>query len=220
MSEQEFFKKQRKQIMDDLPAYFKDMFGQIGFAPLEWVDDTGALKLPVLVLSPYDVPPKPYRDIYWFDKYSKAKRGKTLANMDYLVYHYGSDDPNDCYSFVTQSEFVPWHDGVAQGFDKLSPQLQSKSDSGAKLEEEEEFIVRAIGEMNEDLAKAPSERKRGQCVFQENHEIEDDDGGGGDYDDDDDDDSGGDDSGADDDQEDRGDGDSKPAAKKQKTADE
>jgi hypothetical protein len=76
------FEKERKKILSEIPANVKAMFGQIGFAIWEEYEEM----LPIWVLNPCDVPPKPVRDVYWFDMFSKAKRSKKLAKMSYLVY--------------------------------------------------------------------------------------------------------------------------------------
>ena len=62
------FEAEKKQILADLPESIKSMFGTIGFAAAEFDEND---KVPVLIMSPYDVPPKPVRDVYWFDQYSK-----------------------------------------------------------------------------------------------------------------------------------------------------
>jgi len=161
------FEKEREKILKDLPDAIKGQFGTIGFGPCE--DEDSDEVVPVLIMNPYHVPPKPVRDVYWFDLYSKAKRSKKLNNLPYLVYHYGADDPDDCYSFIEHEDFIPYQDGEAKGYHQLSPELQSKVDSGASLTEEEAYKVRGIQELAEDVAKEPSERRRG-IVFEERWE--------------------------------------------------
>ena len=90
--------------------------------------------------------------------------------MEYLVYHYGADDPLDCYSFIPQDEFKSWDTGVAEGYDKLPAYLQSKVDAGVELTEEEQQRVRGIEEAKEDALKPAEERKRGNWQFKERHE--------------------------------------------------
>jgi len=153
------FEQEREKILKDLPQPIKDMFGSIGFAPHE--DEESDEIVPVLVMNPYHVPPKPVRDVYWFDLYSKSKRTKKLSNLPYLVYHYGADDPDDCYSFLEHDEFISYEDGRAKGYDVLPVPLQAKLDAGGELTEEEQLKVRGIQELNEDVPKSPSERRRG-----------------------------------------------------------
>lgn len=161
------FEAERKQILADLPDSIKSMFGTIGFAEAEFDEND---IIPVLIMSPYDVPPKPVRDVYWFDQYSKAKRSKSLDKLAYLVYHYGADDPDDCYSFIEQEDFISYEDGVRLGYDQLSAELEQKVKDGIELTEEEALRVRGLDELNEDVVKDPSLRKRGNAGFLERHE--------------------------------------------------
>jgi FtsZ-binding cell division protein ZapB len=162
------------------------MFGTIGFAPADSGegdddDDEENVKkendgaatrmIPVLILSPYDVPPKPVRDVYWFDLFSKSKRSKSLNKLAYLVYHYGADDPEDCYSFIEQEDFVSYEDGVNQGLNVLDADLEQKVQSGVELTEEEAMRVRGLQELNEDVLKEAADRKRGNDGFKERHEM-------------------------------------------------
>lgn len=161
------FEAERKQILADLPESIKAMFGTIGFAEAEFDENE---IVPVLIMSPYDVPPKPVRDVYWFDQYSKAKRSKCLDKLAYLVYHYGADDPDDCYSFIEQEDFISYEDGVRLGYNQLSAELEQKVKDAVELTEEEALRVRGLNELNEDLPKDPTQRKRGNAGFKERHE--------------------------------------------------
>jgi hypothetical protein len=161
------FEAERKQILADLPDCITSMFGTIGFAAAEFDEND---IVPVLIMSPYDVPPKPVRDVYWFDQYSKAKRSKSLDKLAYLVYHYGADDPDDCYSFIEHEDFMSYEDGVRMGYDQLSADLEQKVKDDVELTEEEALRVRGLNEMNEDVIKDPSLRKRGNAGFKERHE--------------------------------------------------
>ena len=163
------FEKEREKILKDLPQSIKDMFGTVGFAPDDEDDENADVVRPILVMNPYDVPPKPVRDVYWFDLYSKAKRTKKLGKLAYLVYHYGADDPDDCYSFLEHDEFISYEDGRAKGYDVLPTHLQSKLDAGETLTEDEQTKVRGIQELTEDAPKPPSERRRG-ILFEERWE--------------------------------------------------
>eukprot|EP00534_Pseudo-nitzschia_fraudulenta_P002039 CAMPEP_0201121332 /NCGR_PEP_ID=MMETSP0850-20130426/5230_1 /ASSEMBLY_ACC=CAM_ASM_000622 /TAXON_ID=183588 /ORGANISM="Pseudo-nitzschia fraudulenta, Strain WWA7" /LENGTH=206 /DNA_ID=CAMNT_0047387743 /DNA_START=151 /DNA_END=771 /DNA_ORIENTATION=+ len=170
------FEKERSDVLKALPDELKDTFGTIGFCPGEEDDDdddnnnneanTNAspqapYMQPVLIVSPYDVPPKPVRDIYWMDAFTKAKRSKAkLKKLDYLVYVYGSDDPDDCYNFVSHDEFVSLEEGKTNGFDIVPPALASKKES--ERTESESKLVRAIEEMKADLTKKPGDRKHGE----------------------------------------------------------
>ena len=162
--EKEHYEKERDKTLKALPDSIKNMFGHIGFAPSETDDD---LMLPVLVVSPYSVPPKPVRDIYWFDFFLKAKRTKSLDKLAYLVYHYGHNDPDDCYSFIQQDDFISYQDGKEKGYHILPEGLVGKEN----LTQEEEIRVRGIREMEEDVQKEPADRMRGVLNFQERYET-------------------------------------------------
>lgn len=182
-SAKEKFEAERAGVLKDLPDSIKSMFGTIGFCKVDAIDDsdddeetisnkkTAAEEyVPCLIVSPFDVPPRPVRDVYWFDLFSKGKRTKTLDKMDYLIYHYGSEDPTDCYSFISQDQFKSHEDGVRDGDHVVPARIQSKIDAGQALSEEEEERVRGLKEMEEDLLKPPDERKRGDLDFKERHE--------------------------------------------------
>jgi len=163
-AEKERFEKEREKTLNALPESIKNMFGQIGFAPSEHDDDDF---VPVLVVSPYSVPPKPVRDIYWFDFFNRAKRTKSLDKLAYLVYHYGHDDPDDCYSFIDQNDFVPYQEGKEKGYHNMHLALVGKEN----MTQEEEIQVRGIREMDEDVEKEPADRMRGVVDFMESYEI-------------------------------------------------
>jgi hypothetical protein len=59
------FENVRDEVLDQVPEKVKQRFGQICFS--KW----GKEMLPVLVLSPYDVPPEAVRDM-WFAMYKKV----------------------------------------------------------------------------------------------------------------------------------------------------
>jgi hypothetical protein len=171
----EKFEQERDKILKELPDNVKAMFGTMGFCKAEHDEEEEENYpeedwIPVLVVSPYEVPPRPVRDVYWFDLFSKMKRTKKLAELEYLVYHYGSDDPLDCYSFIPQNEFKSYEDGIAEGYDNLPSFIQTKVDSGEELTEEEQMRVRGLQEMKEDALKPAAERKRGNWQFKERHE--------------------------------------------------
>jgi len=134
------FEKEKERTLADLPQAITSMFGQVGFGRISVDDDSDddddddkqsseeadTRIVPVLIVNPYHVPPKPVRDVYWFGLYMAAKRKKTLGTLAYLCYHYGATDPDDCYSFLEHDMFVPYADGCAQGWHKIPDELQSK----------------------------------------------------------------------------------------------
>jgi len=177
------FEKERNDVLKALPDELKDLFGTIGFCPGEEDDDdeeettdsappptkAQAFMQPVLIVSPYDVPPKPIRDIYWMDAFSKAKRSKAkLKKLDYLVYVYGSDDPDDCYNFLSHEDFVPLEQAKSKGLDVLPTAIADKP--ADKRTGSETRLARALEEMKADLPKAPGERRKHGSPFLEAHE--------------------------------------------------
>mmetsp|Transcript_17358 Transcript_17358/g.19888 ORF Transcript_17358/g.19888 Transcript_17358/m.19888 type:complete len:203 (+) Transcript_17358:110-718(+) len=186
--EKEKFEKEREETLKALPEELKQLFGTIGFCPADEDDDDsddednedgggGEKKLsvqvpfvpyhqPVLIISPYDVPPKPVRDIYWMDAFTKAKRSKAkLKKLDYLVYVYGSTNPNDCYHFVPQTEFVTYEEGLQRGY--CNEQHPNKR------------LGRGLKEMKVDLPKESEDRRKdhvGEEAFLERYEENEDDG--------------------------------------------
>lgn len=175
----EQFEQEKEKILGELPDNVKKMFGTIGFCRAEPDDDSdteggkedeGDDFVPCLIVSPYEVPPRPVRDVYWFDIFSKNKRSKSLAKLDYLVFHYGADDPLDCYSFIPQDEFISYDIGLKEGYDKLPESIQRKIDAGEELTENEQTRVRGLEQMKEDAEKPAAERKRGNWQFKERHE--------------------------------------------------
>mmetsp|Transcript_15431 Transcript_15431/g.38890 ORF Transcript_15431/g.38890 Transcript_15431/m.38890 type:complete len:207 (+) Transcript_15431:212-832(+) len=164
------FEKERNDVLKALPDELKESFGQIGFCPSDEDDDeTEPFMQPILIVSPYDVPPKPIRDIYWMDAFSKAKRSKAkLKKLDYLVYVYGSDDPGDCYNFVPHEDFVPLEEAQKNGFDVLPKTVADKPES--ERTESELKLVRGLKEMKDDLTKTKEVRSRKGAPFLEGYE--------------------------------------------------
>lgn len=174
------FEKERIDVLKALPDELKDFFGTIGFCPGEEDDDDDDQEdkpraqpymQPILIVSPYDVPPKPVRDIYWMDAFTKAKRSKAkLKKLDYLVYVYGSDDPDDCYNFLKHDDFVSYEQGKTNGYDLVPPSIASKSES--ERTESEAKLVRGLKEMKLDLNKAQGDRKHGDPFLERHEKIE------------------------------------------------
>lgn len=158
------FEKERNDVLKTLPDELKEAFGTIGFCPGDEDDDeedaTPPYMQPILIVSPFDVPPKPIRDIYWMDAFSKAKRSKAkLKKLAYLVYTYGSDDPDDCYNFVPHEDFIPLEEAQSKGLDVLPKAIAEKAES--ERTDSETKLARGLEEMKDDLQKAKGDRKRG-----------------------------------------------------------
>ena len=91
--------------------------------------------------------------------------------MSYLVYWYGQQRPGDYYSFVQQKQFISYEAGFREGYHKIPSTIQKKIDDEWQLTKMEEIRVRRIEEMQEDLDRPPSDRKRGVVVFPEGYEL-------------------------------------------------
>mmetsp|Transcript_19636 Transcript_19636/g.48279 ORF Transcript_19636/g.48279 Transcript_19636/m.48279 type:complete len:822 (-) Transcript_19636:25-2490(-) len=148
----EDFEKTKQEVLDSLPEEVTSKFGQQFFS--KW----GKSCLPLLVLSPYNVPPGPVRDM-WFTMYDKVKKQDRLASASNLVYWYGAyDDPANAYSFVIKTKLIPYATGIKKGHNKLPNPLQKKLDAGKKLGGQEKMLVQGLEEMEEDKDKEPNER--------------------------------------------------------------
>jgi hypothetical protein len=180
----EEFEKDKQGILKSLPDNIKDMFNVIGFSRVEHEDNDsdnegggengGGVEddyVPCLILSPFDVPPRPVRDVYWNSLYMTAKKKKKLQELEYLAYQYGADDPEDCYLFVAHDDFLSYEDGCEAGYDQLPTHIQDKVNAGIELTVEEAIRVRGLQEMKEDIKKQPQDRARGNHTFQERHEV-------------------------------------------------
>jgi hypothetical protein len=174
--DKETFEAGREKILSDLPEALKDQFGAIGFFLVEDDDDDDddddennntdgqdspprpAYYQPVLIVNPFEVAPKPVRDIYWMEIFNKAKRSKAkMATLDYLVYVYGSDDPDDCYNFVSHDDFISLTDAQEHQLHVAPPELEGRAPKD--LSEVEVKLLAGLKEMQEDLAKEPRDRK-------------------------------------------------------------
>lgn len=188
MTDAEEFEKDKEMILKSLPDNIKDVFNVIGFSRVEHEEDdddaggggpggggagAGGVEeyVPCLILSPFDVPPRPVRDVYWNSLYMTAKKKKKLQELEYLAYQYGANDPEDCYHFIAHEDFVSYEAGVKAGYDKLPSMIQEKLDAGVEMTPEEEIRVRGLIEIKEDAMKEPQDRARGNHTFQERHEV-------------------------------------------------
>jgi len=175
--DKETFEAGRDKILSDLPDAVKDQFGAIGFFLVEEENDDdddedggdednkkteeGAAATyyqPVLIVNPFEVAPKPVRDIYWMELFNKAKRSKgKLATLDYLVYVYGSEDADDCYNFVPQDEFISLEAARESSIDVPPPDLTAKAIGD--LTDIEQKLLAGHKEMKDDIAKDAQDRK-------------------------------------------------------------
>jgi hypothetical protein len=104
----------------------------------------------------------------------QLKAKNMLDQMIHLIYWYGSKNDSDFYGFVSKANYIPYDEERAKGskgIHVLPSKLQEKVDMNMKLVPSEEDIARTYQEMNEDLLKDPTDRKRGIMNFQEGYEM-------------------------------------------------
>jgi hypothetical protein len=75
---QKKFEDERDAVLASIPESYRALFGQIGFYP--WSKSL----LPVLIVSPYDVPPEPVRK-QWLEMFNKVSFNATLWIFDRWV---------------------------------------------------------------------------------------------------------------------------------------
>jgi hypothetical protein len=80
---------------------------------------------------------------------------------------YGSDDPDDCYNFVKQTDFISLEDAINRGYNKLPTFIATKTVN--ERTEYETRLIRGLDEMKIDSNKEPVDRKWGN-PFLERHE--------------------------------------------------
>jgi hypothetical protein len=100
----------------------------------------------------------------------QVKKQDRLEQMSLLIYWYGEEKETNMYSLLPQSNFTPYEEGVAKN-PIVSKSLQIKVDNGRALTDKEMAKIRAQEEVQEDLAKDPSERRRGIVNFIEGYQT-------------------------------------------------
>mmetsp|Transcript_23674 Transcript_23674/g.55871 ORF Transcript_23674/g.55871 Transcript_23674/m.55871 type:complete len:987 (-) Transcript_23674:1196-4156(-) len=156
---------EKEEIFRRVPRNIQGMWGQVGFA--KW----NKSYLPVLNLSPYDVPPGPVRQM-WMEMFEKMREnGRPLEKMSYLVYWYGEESPQSYYSITANSNFVKYDDAPAKMKDFAKTAEKKKLDGAKKLSSDDQQRLRGMKQLQEDLKKPFDERKRGDLSFKEGYEL-------------------------------------------------
>mmetsp|Transcript_20040 Transcript_20040/g.55306 ORF Transcript_20040/g.55306 Transcript_20040/m.55306 type:complete len:656 (+) Transcript_20040:54-2021(+) len=155
----------KEEILRLVPPDIQKMWGQVGFA--KW----NKSYLPALNLCPYDVPPGPVRQM-WMDMFEKMrKNGHPLEKMSYLVYWYGSENGAYYYSITANSNFVKY-DVAPDKMKDFAKKAKEKHMHSEKLSAEDKQMLRALKEVEEDLAESSCVKKhRGDLAFKEGHEL-------------------------------------------------
>ena len=91
--------------------------------------------------------------------------------MSYLIYYYGSDLNDNCFSFIPQRSFTSYENGVKKGYDKLPKNIQKKVDGSGKLTKADSNVIQRLEEMREDLKKEPKERRGKLDDVREGYEM-------------------------------------------------
>mmetsp|Transcript_5331 Transcript_5331/g.7911 ORF Transcript_5331/g.7911 Transcript_5331/m.7911 type:complete len:927 (-) Transcript_5331:116-2896(-) len=161
------FEEEKRRVLSMIPASVSKQFRTLGFA--KWTKDF----LPVMFLGPYDVAPGPVRN-QWMAMLKNTKKNKTP--MSRLVFWYGTVEENFHlgYSFIPTKSILTYEEGCKKGYEKISPRLQKKIDSGKKLTENEVLQVDGLEQMKNDIKLPPEERIQWIFDFEEEYEEIDD----------------------------------------------
>mmetsp|Transcript_17406 Transcript_17406/g.26425 ORF Transcript_17406/g.26425 Transcript_17406/m.26425 type:complete len:859 (+) Transcript_17406:232-2808(+) len=152
------FEADKQKVMNLLDNSYKELFGKIAFC--KWKKDPYR---PVLILSPYSVPPN-LRDT-WLTMFENTKGD--VKRMWYYTFWYGSP-LEEGYTQSKRKDFILYEEGEKKGLHQLSEKIKSKLEKGKKLTRTEEQAVRGYEQLEAELKKDPSERRSEN--FQEVHE--------------------------------------------------
>lgn len=138
------------------PDEAKDLFKEVGF--VRW----RKRHLPVLVLSPLDVPAGPVREAWLraYHKYQNSLQNGSHRRMNpsVLVHWYGSENPKRAYSLVPCTKFIPYEQCVAKGLQNVTDRLQQRMTSGKAVSSAEREYLQGIQIMQQEVDIAPSNR--------------------------------------------------------------
>mmetsp|Transcript_8994 Transcript_8994/g.13982 ORF Transcript_8994/g.13982 Transcript_8994/m.13982 type:complete len:886 (+) Transcript_8994:116-2773(+) len=151
------FEAAKQKILDGLDSSYKELFGKIAFC--KWKKDPYR---PVLILSPYSVPPA-LRET-WLTMWKNTKGDP--KRMWYYTFWYGSP-LEEGYTQSKRKELILYDEGEKRGLHQLDEKVQRKLDNGKKLSKAEEQAVKGYEQLESELAKQPSQRY--SETFQELH---------------------------------------------------
>lgn len=137
----------KELVLTQIPAHIRSNFLEIGF----YKQRLQNLYLPVLCLSPFDVPSGPIRDD-WLSKFDKDSKVLSLG-----VYFYGKTG-GAAYGTIPWFGFVPYEKAVQRNLNQVPKQIQGKMDAGEALEDYEKELVEGIKLANEAANKDPELR--------------------------------------------------------------
>jgi len=131
-------------------------FRELGFA--KW----NRMFLPIIELGPYHVPPGPVRN-EWIERFEKKNQAPRL------VYWYGStrNDLSSSFSFLSPNAIISYEQGLQQGRDQLSSNIQKKVASGKELTAKEDARVKGLAELKEESVLSKKGRLRWLNITEE-----------------------------------------------------
>jgi len=153
------FELDKKKVLDSLDKSYKKLFGKIAFC--KWKKDPYR---PVVVLSPFSVPPALRPTWETMVKNTRGDRKR----MWYYTFWYGSP-LEEGYTQTKQKELVMYEEGEKRGLHHLDKKIQAKMEKGKKLSRVEEQAVQGYKELEIELKKKPSQRR--PEIFQEYHDA-------------------------------------------------
>ena len=98
------------------------------------------------------------------------ENSRPLEKMSFLVFWYGEEKGADYYSLVPFASFIPYENVTKKMLD-YAKNAEKKSELKKTLTHDDKQRLRGMAQFNEDLAKEPKDRRRGDVVFQEGYEL-------------------------------------------------
>ncbi|GKY94045.1 hypothetical protein MPSEU_000371200 [Mayamaea pseudoterrestris] len=139
------FDSKKEAILSECPKQWKDMFGEIGFT--RWSGKVYSC----IVLNPYQIPPSDVRRKF-YKSFSELRKQGRLDELPFLIYFYGEQNINQMYSFILKDKFTPFEKGKEKkDYFPVLLQSRKKQEAGKKLTKMDEYNLRALQEIEDDL---------------------------------------------------------------------
>jgi len=145
--------EEEKIYMETVAVEVKQMFRQVCFA--KWSKDW----LPVLVLSPYDVPQtqKEFRD-EWKKKYTRYSEQKSKKFMEHLFIWYGCKNDSEAYGWAREKEWMSYEEAKEKGLTVIPKRITQKQTSGKTLTKGEQQMLDGFSEAKDAVELTLAER--------------------------------------------------------------
>jgi len=140
---------EKERILAQIPAHIKSNFYEVGIYKQRLQNSY----LPVLCLSPYDVPPGPVRD-EWLSKFDG--KSKVLNLGVYFLGKGGKDE--GAYGTIPWFSFVPYSKAVQRGLDVVPKDIAKKIEAGEELTDVEKQVRDGMKALKEAGTKSKAER--------------------------------------------------------------